>query len=73
MSEVVITIDQAGSAKVEVNGVCGPGCEDLTRAIEQSMGARTKNQRKMEYMLAPQAENSKIEWTNFSSNNGAST
>lgn len=54
MAEVIITVSPEGEAQVEVDGVCGPGCKDLTRAIEKAIGQTVKDQTKIEYAMAPQ-------------------
>ena len=56
MPEVIITVSPEGEAQVEVDGVCGPGCKDLTRAIENSIGKTVNDQITIEYSMAPQTE-----------------
>lgn len=38
MPEVIINIDSGGEVKIEARGVAGPGCKELTKAIENAVG-----------------------------------
>ena len=40
---VTIEIDQQGTAKISVNGVCGAACKELTRPLEQALGVVTSD------------------------------
>jgi hypothetical protein len=40
MAEVVFIITPKGEIKIEVDGVVGPTCEDITRAYEDALGVR---------------------------------
>ena len=44
MPEVIITVGKDGSAKIEVQGVAGPGCTDVSAAIEQALGLVTSRE-----------------------------
>jgi hypothetical protein len=47
--EVIVTIDAGGQTTVTVEGVPGPACEDVTRDVEQSLGAVVGRERTAEY------------------------
>ena len=49
MKTIIVTIDTAGSAQVEVNGMAGKSCEDLTRELEQALGTVTDRKRTADY------------------------
>jgi hypothetical protein len=36
--EVILTVDQDGNVEMEVKGVKGPSCADLTRDVEKALG-----------------------------------
>ena len=42
MPEIVVTVGKDGSTVVSVNGVAGPGCKDLSRAIETALGVASE-------------------------------
>lgn len=44
MPTVTITISPAGESQIAVDGVSGPGCRDLTRALERAIGTTTKDE-----------------------------
>ena len=55
LQEVEISIDARGEVKVEVRGVHGPGCLDITRAMEELLGeVVVERTRTHEYDLEPQ-------------------
>lgn len=39
MPQIIVDIDATGSVKVEAKDVSGPGCRQLTEAIEAAIGA----------------------------------
>ena len=39
MAEIEIVVSVDGTVTVEAIGVQGPGCQDLTRAIEDALGS----------------------------------
>lgn len=49
MQEMEVTISPSGEVKIEVKGVGGPGCLDLTRDLENQLGAVEERQLKSEY------------------------
>lgn len=40
MAKVVVTVGKDGKTKIEVDGVVGPGCTTVTKAITDSMSAK---------------------------------
>lgn len=54
MEQVIVEIDAEGNVKVEAQGVRGSGCAALTKAIEESLGATTADQKKPEFFQAQQ-------------------
>lgn len=44
MPQITVTIDQDGDTNVAVQGQPGPGCKQLTAAIERAIGQTTKDQ-----------------------------
>lgn len=36
--EVILTIGPDGQMKLEIAGVCGPGCQDIAAPIERALG-----------------------------------
>ena len=38
LHEIRVTIDKAGNVRMEVNGVKGTSCLDITKAIEEALG-----------------------------------
>jgi alcohol dehydrogenase class IV len=49
MQTVNVIIDAEGNVKVDAQGVQGTGCQALTKAIEDSLGRVTADQKKPEY------------------------
>jgi len=49
MQIVNVNIDVEGNVKVDAHGVQGSGCQALTKAIEESLGRVTDDQKKPEY------------------------
>lgn len=49
MAEIEIIVSPDGTVTVEAMGVVGPGCQDLTRAIEDALGTVESRQCKVEY------------------------
>lgn len=38
MEEIIITADKSGKVTIEVQGVKGSGCHDLTAGLERTLG-----------------------------------
>lgn len=51
-----ITISPAGEVKIQVKGVSGAGCLDLTKDLEQQLGAVEDRELKSEYYEQPQQQ-----------------
>jgi len=47
--EIIVSISPSGEVKVTVNGVRGPACTDLTKAIEQALGSVKADRKTPEY------------------------
>jgi len=62
MQELEITIDRNGIATIHVKGVRGPGCESLTRKLEDRIGETRERIHTAEYFEEP-AENRIEEYT----------
>ncbi len=51
MPEIVIQVQKDGDTQISVNGVSGPGCQDLTNAIEAALGQVQSRECTVEYYL----------------------
>lgn len=49
MEQVTIKVDSEGNATIGVTGHAGPGCQDLTKALEDAMGTVRSDDRTPEY------------------------
>lgn len=47
--QILVTVDSTGQSQVEVRGVPGPACRDLTAAIEQALGQTVEDRTTPEY------------------------
>lgn len=47
--EVILTIDEDGNVEMEVKGVKGPSCQDLTAGVEKALGKVTSKKKTTEY------------------------
>jgi hypothetical protein len=57
MAHIDLLIDEDGQTTIEVKGVSGPGCQNLTEAIEKAIGNKTSDVRTPEYRLAASQAN----------------
>jgi hypothetical protein len=57
MHTITVTIDPSGASTVEVNGVQGPNCKELTAKLEQALGATIGSVPKAEFYEAAQQQN----------------
>ena len=55
--EMEITISPAGEVKIQVKGVHGAGCLDLTKDLENRLGAVEDRQLTAEYYQQQQQQN----------------
>ena len=60
MQELEIVISPTGEVKIEVKGVAGGHCVDLTRDLERSLGEVEERQFKAEYYQ--QADQAQQQW-----------
>jgi hypothetical protein len=49
MEKVIVEIDAHARVTVSVEGVAGPGCHDVSRAIEAALGRTTGDQQTPEF------------------------
>ena len=55
MKQIKITISPEGEIKVEVSGVKGKSCTDLTRQLEAALGDTERSKKKPDYFaVAPE-------------------
>lgn len=47
--EVILTIDEAGNVEMEVHGVKGPSCQDITANVEKALGSVVSKKKTSEY------------------------
>ena len=56
-TEVLVSISVEGEIKVEVKGLPGPGCKDLTRQLEAALGDTVGDKKTREFHQAGKAVN----------------
>ena len=44
MPTITVEVSPEGETEIKVEGHCGPGCKELTRAIEKAIGHTTSDQ-----------------------------
>lgn len=49
MEEIKIIIAKNGQVTIDVEGIKGSGCKNLTKALEKAFGTTTKSKKKAEY------------------------
>lgn len=47
--DILVSISPSGEVEIKVNGVAGPSCTDLTKAIEQALGSVKTDRKTPEY------------------------
>lgn len=47
--EIIVQITPGGEVEIEVSGVVGSGCAALTKALEESLGVTTSDEKKAEF------------------------
>lgn len=50
--KIVVTIAPDGAVEVKVEGMAGPGCRDLTKALEADLGQTEQDRRTAEFHQA---------------------
>lgn len=53
VQELDIVIDKQGRVSVDVRGVAGPGCEELTRALEEALAGKILTRRRKDEWHRP--------------------
>ena len=48
-TELFITISKEGQVTIEVEGVSGPSCQDISRTLEDALGRLTFRQKKQAF------------------------
>lgn len=51
--DVEVVVDEEGGMSLDVQGVKGKSCEELTRALEKELGSVTNRRHKAEYVQKP--------------------
>lgn len=49
MEQVVVTIERNGAVQIEVNGVTGGRCKDVTAQLERALGVSGSSEEKPEF------------------------
>ena len=52
MERIRVVIPKSGDVSIEVDGVKGQSCKDLTRQLEEALGSKTSDQETSEYFEA---------------------
>ena len=55
-NELFVVISREGKVRLEVDGVRGPACLDVTKALEESLGCVTERQKKAAFHAAEREE-----------------
>lgn len=54
--KVTITIAPDGSPTIHVEGIKGPSCKDITRAVEKALGTVKSDKNTAEFMAAKEGQ-----------------
>ena len=57
MQEITIIINKDGSVELEVDGVVGPKCTDITKAFNDALGQVTEERKLPQYYDGAENEN----------------
>jgi hypothetical protein len=57
---IEVVIDEDGNAQVSVQGVCGPGCQELTKDLEQALGVTTASKKTPEFFQKEKAKQGQL-------------
>ena len=49
MQEIKIIISKSGQVTIDVEGIKGSGCKNLTKGLEKAFGTTVKDKKKAEY------------------------
>jgi hypothetical protein len=52
MAKLTINIADGGATEIKVEGHAGPGCKQLTEAIEKALGSTTSSTKTPEFHMA---------------------
>jgi hypothetical protein len=63
--ELEIVITPQGKIEIEVKGVQGPGCKDLTRALENALGEVDERELKAEYYASNSASDGDYQYQQY--------
>jgi len=55
--EIKIIVGKGGKVVVDVEGVQGPGCSELTKNIEKALGQTVSDEKKAEFYQEQNVEN----------------
>ena len=56
MAQIIVTIDSDGGSQVEVKGVAGPKCVEMTAGLEKALGRTVRSRRTFEHSLSSKTE-----------------
>ena len=64
MPEIRVIINKSGTAKMEVNGIQGPGCEKHIRAVQEALGGKVQDEETKDsfYCATSQTETETTGW-----------
>jgi len=60
MAEVIVDIDKDGNVKIEVNGVEGKACLDITESLEEALGVVESRTEKPEMVKNVQKQSQRV-------------
>ena len=60
MERIIVTVTEQGETQIKVEGCAGPGCKNLTKAIEQAIGVTTRDVATPEMHQQPQGNKAQI-------------
>ena len=56
MAQINVTIDKEGNVSMDVRGVKGRSCQDLTKQLEQALGKTVSDRKTPEFYQTQQQE-----------------
>jgi predicted ThiF/HesA family dinucleotide-utilizing enzyme len=60
MAEIIVTINQHGATTISVNGVSGPGCMQISAAIERAVGKEIDQEFTSDYYQETQSDEAQV-------------